>query len=116
MGTSGAFIAVGAAAVARGGLPLLGTFGDAVSIQRVSYRHNRPIDFRSVQGALRADGVGNLLSGLLGTLPNTTYSTSISMVGLTGVSAPRVALYGGGLLVILALFPKVSAALQGARL
>ena len=83
-----------------------------MSIQRVSYRHNRPIDFRSVQGALRADGVGNLLSGLLGTLPNTTYSTSISMVEFTGVSAPRVALYGGGLLVALALFPKVSAALQ----
>jgi NCS2 family nucleobase:cation symporter-2/xanthine permease XanP len=81
-------------------------------MQRVAYRQNRPIDFRSVQGALRADGIGNLLSGLFGTLPNTTYSTSISMVEFTGVSAPRVALYGGGLLVLLAFFPKVSAVLQ----
>ncbi|WOO42126.1 uracil-xanthine permease family protein [Rubellicoccus peritrichatus] len=88
------------------------TFGDAVSMQRCGHRGSRPIDFRSVQGALRADGVGNLLSGLFGTLPNTTYSTSVSLVEFTGVAARRVALYGGGILLILAFFPKVSALLQ----
>lgn len=88
------------------------TFGDAVSIQRCGHRENRPIDFRSVQGALRADGVGNLLSGLMGTLPNTTYSTSISLVEFTGVAAKRVGIYGGVILLLLAFFPKVSALLQ----
>ena len=43
------------------------TIGDGVAIQRVSQRRPRATDFRVVQGALNADGVGNLLSGLLGT-------------------------------------------------
>lgn len=88
------------------------TFGDAISMQRCGHRTTRPIDFRSVQGALRADGIGNLLSGLMGTLPNTTYSTSISLVEFTGVAARRVGIYGGVLLLVLAFFPKVSALLQ----
>ena len=50
------------------------TVGDGAAIQRVSQRTPRATDFRVVQGALNADGVGNLLSGLMGTLPNTTYS------------------------------------------
>ena len=52
--------------------------GDGIAIQRVSRREHHATDFRVVQGALNADGVGNLLSGLTGTLPNTAYSSSIS--------------------------------------
>lgn len=85
------------------------TFGDSIAIQHISHRHEHPVDFRTVQGALNADGLGNLLSGLLGTMPNTTYSTSISVVDLTGVAARRVGLFCGILLLALAFFPKVSA-------
>ena len=46
------------------------TIGDGVAIQRVSQRRPRATDFRVVQGALNADGVGNVLSGITGTLPN----------------------------------------------
>ena len=63
------------------------TYGDGIAIQRLSKRTQDPIDFRTVQGAVNADGLGNLLSGLAGTLPNTTYSTSLSVVDLTGVAA-----------------------------
>ena len=66
------------------------TIGDGVAIQRVSRRTPRATDFRVVQGALNADGVGNLLSGILGTVPNTTYSSSISLAEVTGVAARRV--------------------------
>ena len=62
------------------------TYGDAVAIQRVSHRAPVPVDFKVVQRALNADGVGNLLSGIAGTVPNTTYSTSISIGDLTGVA------------------------------
>ena len=85
------------------------TIGDGVAIQRVSRRRPRATDFRLVQGALNADGVGNLLSGLVGTPPNTTYSTSISLAELTGVAARRVGVYIGVLFVLLALSPKVTA-------
>ena len=85
------------------------TIGDGIAIQRVSRRRTRATDFRLVQGALNADGVGNLLSGLIGTPPNTTYSTSISLAELTGVAARRVGVYIGVVFVLLALSPKVTA-------
>ena len=87
------------------------TIGDGVAIQRVSQRRPRATDFRVVQGALNADGVGNFLSGLLGTLPNTTYSSSIALAEVTGIGARRVGVIIGVIFVLLAFFPKVSALL-----
>jgi xanthine permease XanP len=87
------------------------TYGDGIAIQRISWRKPRAVDYRAVQGGLYADSLGNLLSGLGGTLPNTTYSTSISAVELTGVAARRVGIYGGLLLALLAFSPKVAALL-----
>jgi NCS2 family nucleobase:cation symporter-2/xanthine permease XanP len=87
------------------------TIGDGVAIQRVSRRSPRATDFRVVQGALNADGMGNLLSGLLGTLPNTTYSTSISLAEVTGIGARRVGVIIGALFAVVAFLPKVAAVL-----
>ena len=87
------------------------TVGDGVAIQRVSQREPRATDFRVVQGALNADGVGNLLSGIGATLPNTTYSTSISLAEVTGIGARRVGVVIGVVIAALAFFPKVAALL-----
>ena len=87
------------------------TIGDGVAIQRVSRRRPRATDFRVVQGALNADGVGNLLSGMAGTLPNTTYSTSISLAEVTGIGARRVGVIIGVIILALAFFPKFAALL-----
>ena len=87
------------------------TIGDGVAIQRVSQRRPRATDFRVVQGALNADGVGNLLSGLLGTLPNTTYSSSISLAEVTGVAARRVGVVIGVVFIVVAFLPKFTALL-----
>jgi NCS2 family nucleobase:cation symporter-2/xanthine permease XanP len=88
------------------------TYGDGIAIQRVSRRGNAPVDFKAVQGAVNADGLGNLLAGLAGTLPNTTYATSISVADLTRVAARRVGIYGGIIILCVAMFPKVSALLR----
>ena len=87
------------------------TIGDSVAIQRVSRRRPRATDFRVVQGSLNSDGVGNLLSGLLGTLPNTTYSSSIPLTEVTGIAARRVGVVIGAIFVALAFLPKVAALL-----
>ena len=87
------------------------TVGDGVAIQQVSHREPRATDFRRVQGALNADGVGNLLSGLLGTLPNTTYSTSVSLAEVTGIAARRCGIVIGVFFALLAFFPKATALL-----
>ena len=86
------------------------TIGDSVAIQRVSWRRPRAVDFRAVQGAVAADGTGNLLSGLAGTVPNTTYSSSIAITELTGVAARHVGVAIGILYVALAFLPKALAA------
>ena len=87
------------------------TVGDSVALQQVSRRSPRAADFRLVQGALNADGVGNFLSGLAGTVPNTTYSSSISVVTITGIAARRVGVYTGLFFILLAFSPKVVAAI-----
>ncbi|MXV86845.1 MAG: hypothetical protein F4117_08500 [Acidimicrobiales bacterium] len=85
------------------------TIGDSVAIQRVSWRRPRAVDYRAVQGAVAADGAGNLLSGLAGTVPNTTYSTSISITELTGVAARRVGVAIGISFIVMAFMPKLLA-------
>ena len=85
------------------------TIGDSVAIQRVSWRRPRAVDFRAVQGAVAADGVGNLLSGLAGTVPNTTYSSVIPITELTGVAARGVGVAIGTIFVALAFLPKALA-------
>ena len=87
------------------------TIGDGVAIQRVSRRRPRATDFRVVQGALNADGVGNLLSGIAGTVPNTTYSTSVSLAEVTGIASRRVGIASGGIFIAIAFFPKIPALL-----
>ena len=87
------------------------TVGDASAMQAVSWRQPRTTDYREVQGAVAADGMGNLLSGLAATVPNTTYSKSISITELTGVAARRVGLWIGALFIATAFVPKVGALL-----
>jgi xanthine permease XanP len=85
------------------------TYADGLAVQRASYREARPIDFRAVQGAINADGVGSFIGGLLGTVPNTVYSMSVGVMELTRVASRRVGLWGGVFLVLLAFSPKIGA-------
>ena len=87
------------------------TLGDSIAIQRISWRKPRSTDFRSIQGAINADGLGNLLSGLTGTVPNTTYGMSVSIAELTGVAARSVGVCVGIIFILLAFLPKLVAAI-----
>ena len=85
------------------------TYADSISVQRTSSRVAKPIDFRRVQGAINADGVGSMIAGALGTVPNTVYSSSVAVVELTGIAGRRVGWYGGLVLILVAFCPKLSA-------
>lgn len=85
------------------------TIGDSIAIQRVSQRKPKSPDYRVVQGAVGADGLGNLLSGCLAIVPNTTYSSSISVTELTGVASRRVGMFIGGIFLVAAFLPKLQA-------
>jgi len=85
------------------------TISSAVAVQRVSWRRQRAADYRSVQGAVAVDGLGNLLCGFAGTVPNTAYSVSVSMTELTGVGARTIGTATGAILLAMAFLPKALA-------
>ena len=85
------------------------TMSGAVAIQSVSWRQPRAVDFRAVQGAVATDGLSNLLSGLAGTMPNTSYTTGASLAQITGVAARSVGVAAGAIFMAVAFFPKVLA-------
>ena len=83
--------------------------GVAVATQRVSWRRPRAVDFRSVQGAVAAEGAGNVVAGLAGAIPNTLHPTPIATIETTGVAARSVGVATGLTLVVLACVPKLAA-------
>ena len=87
----------------------LRTISSCVAIQRISWRQSRAVDFKSVQGAMTVDGLGSFLSGLAGTVPGSTYTTSVPLIELTGVAARTVGLFTGSAFVALMFLPKVFA-------
>lgn len=89
------------------------TVSSAVASQNVSWRRTRAVDFREVQGAVATDGLGNLLCGLAGTVPNTSYSTGASLARFTGVAARGVGIAAGAIFLALAFFPKALALVLG---
>ena len=88
------------------------TSSDGAVIQQASARKPRATDFRLVQGALNASGVGILLSGIAVTPPVIIYlPSSVSLINLTGVAARGVGYAIGGILFALAFLPKLTAIL-----
>ena len=85
------------------------TVTGAVAIQRVSWRRPRAVDYRAVEGAVAADGIGKLLSGVAGIMPTQTIGISVPTIELTGVAARRVGIAAGALLIALAFLPKLLA-------
>lgn len=85
------------------------TVSSAVAIQRISWRQSRAVDFRAVQGALSVDGMSTLISGLVGTMPNTAYTVGVSVTELTGVGARSVGVATGAVFIAMAFLPKVIA-------
>ena len=83
--------------------------GDAVRMQRLSYRERRAVDFRRVEGAVNACGVGTALSGLAGVVPPWPYTAGIALADGIGVAARRVGVHIGVAIVALAFVPKVAA-------
>lgn len=82
------------------------SIGDAIIAQDASESDFKKVDYEAVQGCLFADGVGNVLSGICGTMPNTTYSGNIAVVKLTGVASRTVGYAASFFMIILAFMPK----------
>ena len=86
--------------------------GEAISMQRVSTREPRAIDFRRVQGALAGTGIGNLLSGIAGGVPLVINPGAVSFTQITGVASRRIGYVIGVVFILVAFLPKASGLLS----
>ena len=93
-------------------LQAIKNISDGMIVQRISRRNARATDFRLIQGSIYANGTGILMSGVAGTPPTSTYSSlTVALVNVTGNAARATGYAAAVVLVLLALFPKVTGAL-----
>ena len=86
--------------------------GGGSVVQQTARRNMTATDFRLVQGAVNANGIGTMLTGITGTMPTITYEAfSVSLTNFTGVAARKVGYIIGIVLVAMAMLPKLTAVL-----
>lgn len=79
--------------------------GDVVASHQVSDRNWKRPNTRVIAAGGMAEGLSNIISGLLGTMPVHTNSGSVGLVAATGVSAPGIARGVGVMWIVLGLLP-----------
>ena len=87
------------------------TVAFATAIQDASWRQSRNPDRHTVQRAVAADGLGSVVSGLLGVVGTTVHGHSAATVKATGVASRRVGICVGIVVCAAAFAPKVVAIL-----
>ncbi|HCL4439085.1 purine permease [Clostridium botulinum] len=85
---------------------IIGTVGCLKAITEVSGIKE---DEKPITAGVLSDGIGSMLAGVFGALPNTSFSQNIGLIPLTKVASRYVTMMAGILLVILGLFPKFAA-------
>jgi NCS2 family nucleobase:cation symporter-2 len=70
---------------------------------------NREATDKELAGGTYADGLGSLIAGLFGGLPNTSFSQNVGLISMTGVMSRSVVTLGALFLVLCGLIPKVGA-------
>ena len=67
------------------------------------------VDSAALARGLRVDAIGTLLGGIFNTFPSTSFSQNIGLVGMTGVRSRWVTVFGGSIMLVLGLIPKLGA-------
>ena len=65
-------------------------------------------DLASISGGAMVNGIGTVLSGLLGTVGINTSTSNVGLAGVTGITSRRVAFVIGGIYLLLAFLPKAA--------
>jgi xanthine permease XanP len=71
-----------------------------------------PIYLGRLRGGVMADGVSSMLAALFNSFPSTTFAQNNGVIQLTGVGSRYVALFVGGILMLLGLCPVVAGVVQ----
>ena len=87
----------------------LKTMGDLTTCQKINDADWKRIEMRSISRGMLACAAGNITSGLLGALGQSVSSSNIGLSIATGATSRRIGYAAGGILMLLAFFPKLAA-------
>lgn len=85
----------------------LKTVGNVTTLQRATDADWKRTDMRSVTGGVLADGLGNIVAGGIGAHGLNSSTPAAGLASATGVHSRRIAWAIAGLLLVLALTPKL---------
>lgn len=84
------------------------TIGNISVCQKVNDANWSRLDMKSIGGGLLAEGLSTMLSGLMGTMAQSTSSGSIGLAIATGAVSRYIGYCVGTIFILLAFFPKIS--------
>jgi xanthine permease XanP len=87
----------------------LKSVGDLTLCQRINDADWQRTDMRSVSGGMFAGAIGTGLSGLLGGIGQSTFSSNVGLSLATGATSRSIAIPTGILMILLAFLPKLAA-------
>lgn len=85
--------------------------GDVTTAQKINDRDWIRPDMTSIRKGIVSDALGTIVAAFAGVLGGNTQSSANGMANATGVASRHVAYWLGGMLIVFAMFPVVSAVL-----
>jgi len=86
----------------------LKTVGDLTLCQKINDLDWKRTDMKSVSGGILATSIGSMLAGVLGGSGQSTFSSNVGLSIATAATSRHIALPCGGILIVLAFFPKLA--------
>jgi len=87
----------------------LKSVGDITTCQKINDVEWKRPDMKNIGGGILSDGLSAIVSGLVGGMGQSTSSSNVGLSIGTGATSRRIAFAAGGILITLALFPKLAA-------
>jgi xanthine permease XanP len=85
--------------------------GDVTACQRINDAQWVRAEMGSISRGALANGLGNVLAGLIGSLGMTSSTANVGLQAATGVSSRIIGFAIGGILIVLAFFPSLTGSL-----
>jgi NCS2 family nucleobase:cation symporter-2 len=84
------------------------TVGDLGTCQKINDADWRRADMQNVSSGILVDGLGGVIPGLIGAFGQSTSSSNVGLSLATGATSRVIAYVTGGIIIVLAFFPRLS--------
>jgi len=84
------------------------TVGDLGTCQKINDANWRRVDMQNVSSGILVDGLGGVIPGIIGAFGQSTSSSNVGLSLATGATSRSIAYVTGGIIIVLAFFPRLS--------